>query len=156
MKYLVLILLVGCTSEYDSQDKACRTDLENCKLVSESNLRSFHDNCLKLAECMKSDGEVVHFNNQSYNNLYACSIHKKGKTRIKGQYLYPKAELSFGKASSSRLENEITVCEIMTETGNQSDEYYKRLDESFKRLRENNKKEKEASKPLPPMKIREG
>lgn len=154
MKYLMLALvatLVGCSDDND----ACKNDLNHCKLVSESNLRHFHDKCQALAKCMKAEFEVIHFNNQSHNP-YACSIHKQGKTRRKGWYLYPKASLSFGEAHSSGLENEIAVCEIMTETGNQSDTYYKSLDEAFKKIDEDRRKSNEPKPTAPPMKIREG
>lgn len=150
--FIILILaLVGCSSDKD----ACKNDLKNCKLVDESNLRSFHDNCEKLAKCMKAEFEVVHFNGQPHNP-YACSIHKQGKTRRKGQYLYPKADLIFGEASSSGLQNELTVCEIMTETGSHSDQYYKELDDIFKKMDDDRKKRNQPKPTLPPMKIREG
>lgn len=155
MKYLFLLLIVlaGCTdSKYSYREKVCTSDLKNCQLVYSENLRFFHDKCMELAKCMRAQGEVVHFNNQPHNP-YACSITKKGKTRSKGQYLYPTASLSFGRADLS-FENELTVCEIMTETGRHSDEEYRKVDQVFEAMAKRRQQRKEPTPP-PPMKIRE-
>jgi hypothetical protein len=100
---------------------------------------------------MKSDYEVVHLINQK-RNPYTCSISKMGKTRQKNKYFYPKGDVMFDELRSDNLENEISVCEMMTETGDSSDRRYEEYDEMFKKIDENKYKKPERRKE--PMKIR--
>lgn len=160
MKYFLLLLplLIGCT---DYRDKsACENNLRKCQLVNEHNLRTFGEQCKKLADCMKSDYEVVHLLNQS-DSPYTCSITKSSKSKKhpqKNRYFYPMARLDFGEAYFDSFDNAIRVCELMTETGEFADSHYDALDAQWKRFQEQKKaeqKEQEKEKHLPKIKIRE-
>lgn len=131
MKLLIilsLILLVGC-------DQVTKLVVTEGKLVTKENLRYFADQCYALAKCMGAKGEVIYMPKQT-NDPYACNIQKKGKTRNKGRYFYPKAGLTFGEIKFDGFENEITVCELTNETGRASDAAYAQLDIIFKHIDE--------------------
>ncbi len=150
---IIMLFLVGCKSS-DNYENCKGADLENCLIVNEDNLRRFSEQCTKLAACIGGTSEIVHFSNQKHNP-YACSITKKGKTRDKNIYFYPKAEITFGQVTSQGLGNEIYACEMVTETGWFSDASYEEMDRSIKQWRKEQEERNKPAKPLPPIKVRE-
>lgn len=138
MKYLVFVfmlaILCGCTDFKKTEVRI---------IINDHNMRQFSDQCEKLAKCLKAEGEIVHFSNQPHEP-YACSIVKNGKTRKKTIYFYPKAECWFDEWEFDGLGNEIKSCEMVTETGEQSDEEYARMDEMFKEMDKQKKRREQA------------
>lgn len=156
MKYFILaLLLIGCSKSSDSNKESCKNNLDKCVLIRDSNLSLLNNDCEKLATCMGSEWEIIHFSNQP-NNPYACSIWKKTKNYgHKGTYFYPKGSISFGRVEFEGLDNEIAVCELMTETGQKSDKRYKELEELFKKIDEDRAKRGIVEPRPKPLKIRE-
>lgn len=143
---LILLLLASCTHDKE----ACKNDLDNCHLVNENTLAQYESACGKLAKCMKADYTLLHFQSQS-RNPYACSIKlhntRTNKYPAKGRFFYPKARISFGEMELDYLEEAVATCELMTETGEYSDDTIDAQIKSYKAFQARRAKERaEAAK----------